>query len=189
MRVLIAVLAALASLTLLGDGAAAQPDRALRVPITPPWALECWVWEDDHNTAEYTLELLKGYEDHDIPARTVLIDSPWSTRYNDFIVDEQRYPKPAEFFGGLQQRGYRVVLWMTPMVNSQSDDTRIPESADWYAEASAKGHLAGAPGEVRFEGKALAEGVEWRFDAAARRLWIRSRPAAVGAYEILPPRG
>ncbi len=149
MRVLIAVLAALASLTLLGDGAAAQPDRALRVPITPPWALECWVWEDDHNTAEYTLELLKGYEDHDIPARTVLIDSPWSTRYNDFIVDEQRYPKPAEFFGGLQQRGYRVVLWMTPMVNSQSDDTRIPESADWYAEASAKGHLAGEPGKQR----------------------------------------
>jgi len=128
---------------------AAQQDPKLRVPITPAWALECWVWEDDHNTAEYTLELLKGYEEHDIPARTILIDSPWSTRYNDFIVDEQRYPKPAEFFGGLQERGYRVVLWMTPMVNSKSDDTRIPESADWYEAANAKGYLAGEAGKQR----------------------------------------
>ena len=22
-----------------------------RVPLTPPWALECWLWEDDVNTA------------------------------------------------------------------------------------------------------------------------------------------
>lgn len=127
----------------------AQQDSKLRVPITPAWALECWVWEDDTNTGEYVLELLKGYEEHDIPARTILIDSPWSTRYNDFIVDEVRYPNPAEFFTGLQDRGYRVVLWMTPNVNSENDDTRIVDSADWYAEASAKGYLAGAPGVQR----------------------------------------
>ncbi len=127
----------------------AQQNSKLRVPITPAWALEPWVWEDDTNTAEYVLELLKGYEEHDIPARTILIDSPWSTRYNDFIVDEERYPNPAKFFGDLQQRGYRVVLWMTPMVNSESKDTRIPKDAAWYNEASAKGYLAGEPGKQR----------------------------------------
>jgi len=131
------------------EPAAAQQDPALRVPITPAWALECWVWEDDHNTAEYTLELLKGYEEHDIPARTILIDSPWSTRYNDFVVDESRFPNPAEFFGDLQRRGYRVVLWMTPMVNSENDDTQIREAADWYEAANAKGYLAGEPGVQR----------------------------------------
>ena len=97
-RLFILVAAACAVLVAACTRAVAQQDSHLRVPVTPPWALECWVWEDDHNTEEYTLELLKGYEEHDIPARTVLIDSPWSTRYNDFIVDEQRYPTPAEFF-------------------------------------------------------------------------------------------
>ena len=57
-------------------------------PLTPSWALECWLWEDDVNTAKYVDELLAGYRKYDIPVRTILIDSPWSTRYNDFTVDE-----------------------------------------------------------------------------------------------------
>jgi len=113
------------------------------VPKTPAWALECWLWEDDVNTADAVQELLAGYESHDIPVRTILIDSPWSTRYNDFIVDEKRYPKPAEFFGNLQARGYRVVLWMTSMVNSENPDTAISDASDWYAEAARKGYLVG----------------------------------------------
>ena len=114
-----------------------------RAPLTPAWALECWLWEDDVNTAEAVLGLLDGYEEHDIPVRTVLIDSPWATRYNDFTVDESRYPDPEAFFTGLEARGYRVVLWMTPMVNSRSEGTAIEDSADWFATARDKGYLAG----------------------------------------------
>jgi len=117
--------------------------RHTRVPITPPWALECWLWEDDINTAEYTLKLLDGYAQHDFPVRTILIDSPWSTRYNDFIVDEARFPNPKEFFQGLQDKGYRVVLWMTSLVDSYSKDTAIQDSTDWYEEAARKGYLCG----------------------------------------------
>jgi alpha-glucosidase (family GH31 glycosyl hydrolase) len=112
-------------------------------PLTPYWALECWLWEDDVNTAEEVLELLDGYEKHDFPVRTILIDSPWSTRYNDFIVDEARYPEPEAFFLGLQDRGYRVVLWMTSMVDSYSKDTAIQDSQDWFEEARGEGYLAG----------------------------------------------
>lgn len=115
--------------------------RHTRVPITPPWALECWLWEDDVNTADEVRRLVAGYEMYDIPARTILIDSPWSTRYNDFVVDEARYPNPAEFFGDLQNRGYRVVLWMTCMVNAKNDDTAIADSRDWFEEARSKGYL------------------------------------------------
>ncbi len=48
-------------------------------PLTPPWALECWLWEDDYNTAEYVDTLLAGYKKYDIPVRTILLDSPWRT--------------------------------------------------------------------------------------------------------------
>lgn len=119
-------------------------------PLTPPWALECWMWEDDANTAEAVMELVRGYEANGLPLRTVLIDSPWSTRYNDFIVDEERYPNPAGFFGELEGRGYRTVLWMTCMVDSTSKDTRIRDSRDWHAEAAAKGYLAGGGYQTRW---------------------------------------
>src|SRR4051812_39926659 len=124
-------------------GSPFRRSRQSRVPLTPPWALECWLWEDDTNSAAAVKQLLDGYAQHDIPVRTILIDSPWSTRYNDFKVDEIRYPEPGKFFAGLQDQGYRVVLWMTCMVDSYSKDSRIPKSPDFYNEAQANGYLAG----------------------------------------------
>lgn len=119
-------------------------------PITPPWALECWVWEDDVNTAAYVTELLEGYAKNDIPVRTILIDSPWSTRYNDFTFDEARYPNPKEFIRGLKDKGYRVVLWMTSLVNRENPDTAIRDASPWYDEARKNGYLAGDGSPVRW---------------------------------------
>ncbi|MEN8117230.1 MAG: TIM-barrel domain-containing protein [Bacteroidota bacterium] len=112
-----------------------------QLPLTPAWALEPWLWEDDVNTAEYVDELLEGYKKHDIPARTILIDSPWSLRYNDFEVDTARYPNPEKWFKKLQDNDYRVVLWMTTMVDSYSKDTKIKNSEDWYNTAKNNGYL------------------------------------------------
>ena len=114
-----------------------------RVPLTPPWALECWLWEDDVNTAARVNELLEGYAKYDLPVRTILIDSPWSYRYNDFKVDENRYSEPEKYFHRLKDQGYRIVLWMTCMVNSFSKDTRVENSPEFYEEARSKGYLAG----------------------------------------------
>jgi alpha-glucosidase (family GH31 glycosyl hydrolase) len=124
--------------------------RHTRVPITPPWALECWLWEDDANTADAVRELLDGYREHDIPVRTVLVDSPWSTRYNDFTVDETRYPRPAEFFHSLDAQGYRVVLWMTCLVNRRNKDTAMKDAAAFHELARTNGFLAGDGHEVNW---------------------------------------
>src|SRR5215467_676564 len=114
-----------------------------RPPLTPPWALECWVWEDDANTEAFVDELLAGYAKYDFPVRTILIDSPWSCRYNDFKVDEQRYPEPEKFFRSLKERGYRIVLWMTCMVNRENEDTSITDSREFFEEARANNYLVG----------------------------------------------
>ncbi len=119
-------------------------------PLTPAWALECWLWEDDVNTAEYVDELLAGYRKHDIPVRTILLDSPWSLRYNDFIVDESRYPDPANWFKSLQNQDYRVVLWMTSMVNSKNKDTAIIDDPDWVNSAKSRGFLTGKGAEIKW---------------------------------------
>ncbi|PCE65060.1 TIM-barrel domain-containing protein [Sediminicola luteus] len=112
-------------------------------PLTPAWALECWLWEDDVNTAEYVDELLAGYAEHDIPVRTIIIDSPWSLRYNDFEVDTLRYPESEKWFGRLQNDGYRVVLWLTSMVNESSKDTHITNSKIWFDSIAEKGYVIG----------------------------------------------
>ncbi len=112
-----------------------------QLPLTPAWALECWLWEDDVNTADYVDELLAGYKEYDIPVRTIIIDSPWSMRYNDFDVDTSRYPNPGKWFKELEDDDYRVVLWMTPMVNSFSKDAKIKNSKDWSGEVKRNGYL------------------------------------------------
>jgi len=119
-------------------------------PLTPAWALECWLWEDDDNTAERVDSLLKGYARYDIPVRTILLDSPWSLRYNDFEVDTVLYANPKEWFGKLQDDGYRVVLWMTTMVDSYSKDTRIKESEDWFEHARQSNYLTGNGEQIKW---------------------------------------
>ncbi len=119
-------------------------------PLTPAWALECWLWEDDVNTGAYVDELLEGYKKHDIPVRTILIDSPWSTRYNDFEVDTTKYPHPAQWFTNLQEKGYRTVLWMTSMVDSHSKDTKIENSEDWFQQAADNQFLIGNGSQIKW---------------------------------------
>jgi alpha-glucosidase (family GH31 glycosyl hydrolase) len=111
-------------------------------PLTPAWALECWLWEDDVNTGAFVDELLGGYAAHDIPVRTILIDSPWSYRYNDFDVDTALYPDYKNWFLNLQDNGYRVVLWMTSMVNSYNKDLKLRDDPEWFNMAKEKGYLA-----------------------------------------------
>lgn len=124
--------------------------RYTRVPLTPAWALEPWIWEDDYITGPFTMELVNGYLEHDFPVGAVLIDSPWSTRYNDFVVDETRFPNPAAFFKELKDRGVRVVLWMTANVNSYSKDTAVQDSTAWHAEAASKGYLIGGDYQMKW---------------------------------------
>jgi len=101
------------------------------------------LWEDDVNTAARVDELLNGYRMYDIPVRTILLDSPWSLRYNDYQVDTVRYPEPDHWFRSLQDSGYRVVLWATSMVNSFNKDTRIQHSTSWFNHARKQGYLSG----------------------------------------------
>ena len=138
-------------------------------PLTPAWALECWLWEDDENTAARVDELLTGYRAHDIPVRTILIDSPWSMRYNDYEVDTLRYPHPEQWFPALQDSGYRVVLWTTSMVNSYSKDTRIQHSERWYEAARDSGYLCGGGYQYKWW-KGTGGFIDYT-NAAAMRWW------------------
>ena len=78
-----------------------------QLPLVPAWALECWTWECDDISEAALLEHLNGYVDHDFPIRTLLIDCPWATRYNDFTVDKARFPNVP--YCGMPRANTRVV--------------------------------------------------------------------------------
>ncbi|HEX3246820.1 MAG TPA: TIM-barrel domain-containing protein, partial [Chloroflexota bacterium] len=102
------------------QGAPAIP-RAVRPPLTPRWVFEPWAWEDNSNTAAAVDDLVDGYLSNGIPLGAVMIDSPWATNYNTFEFGPD-YPNPGMFISRLKERGIRVVLWATPVVNLSSLD-------------------------------------------------------------------
>ncbi|MEI6680550.1 MAG: TIM-barrel domain-containing protein [Mariniphaga sp.] len=117
--------------------------RHTNPPLTPAWALECWIWDNDFNTAARVDTLLVGYKKYDIPVRTINLDSPWCMRFNDYQIDTARYPNPKEWFAKRKSEGYRIVMWTTTMVNSLNKDTPVRNSEDWFNKAKSKGYLTG----------------------------------------------
>lgn len=108
-------------------------------PVTPAWFLGHVAWEDNRNTQASTLELVRQYLDHDIPVDGVIVDSPWSTSYNDFIWDGQRYPDPAAMASALNGWGVKPILWLTGNVNLTSNG--MPQDkCDDYDEAIRAGY-------------------------------------------------
>ncbi len=139
------------------------------------------MWEDDANTAARVDELLRGYAGHDIPVRSIILDSPWSTRYNDFIIDTLRYPQPEEWFHRLQNDGYRVVLWMTSMVNSDNKDTKIKNARAWFDVVKKQGFLTGIGNQVNWW-KGRGGFIDYSNPAALQ--WWRARQEKIFDYGI-----
>lgn len=100
-------------------------------PVVPAWAFQPWVWEDSINTREGAMKLIRLYQGHNIPVGTIIIDSPWSTAYNNFDWDTNRYPDPQGMIDEMHREGVRVVMWLTGFINSMSTDVPIQKSNDY----------------------------------------------------------
>ena len=99
-------------------------------PITPRWAFEPWVWEDNHNTQDSIVNLVDQYQSRHIPVGAVIIDSPWSTCYNSFEWNTTQYPDPEQMIDSFHEEEVRVLLWLTGFLNETSVDTEIQECVD-----------------------------------------------------------
>lgn len=113
--------------------------KAQNPPITPAWAFEHIAWEDSINTTEGAKALVEGYLQREIPVGAVIIDSPWSTTYNDFNWDTQRYSDPKEMINYFKSKDVKVLLWLTGAVNIKCKDTHFQKS-DTYDEVVSKGY-------------------------------------------------
>jgi alpha-glucosidase (family GH31 glycosyl hydrolase) len=97
-------------------------DKVTPPPLhTPRWAFRPWISKDISNGAD-TRAFIDGFATRDIPVGALVIDSPWETHYNTFVVNEARYPEFRRMTSDLHARGIRVVMWVTQMVNRTGFD-------------------------------------------------------------------
>jgi alpha-glucosidase (family GH31 glycosyl hydrolase) len=141
--VVVVVIAAIALVSPLGSAissfALPVPDRP-RPPLTPRWAYEPWVWEDEENTENATLALVDGYIQRDIPVGVVIVDSPWQTNYNTFEMSKA-YGTPERLVGGLRDRNVRVLFWATGFINTSSIDGPNRGQSSNFQTALSRGYL------------------------------------------------
>ena len=176
--------------------------------VAPPWSMQPWMWEDDVNTTKAVWDLVDGCREHDLPLGAILIDSPWSTRYNNFRFDEKRYPDPRQMIDALHQREIRLVLWMTNFINTADSLSDAPgDDEDLYSIGKTRGYFAndgtpirwwkgnGAlvdytnPAAVewwhRIMDRTLSLGVDgWKMDGSAETFIMTKRKSSRGTLTI-----
>jgi alpha-D-xyloside xylohydrolase len=88
-------------------------------PAYPIWAHKYWIWIDAHRANQSVqLQLLSNYSALNISVGCLNIDSGWSTGYNNFIWNLEKYPDPAGLLSKARQSNVRVIVWATSMVNN-----------------------------------------------------------------------
>jgi len=99
----------------------------------PDWAHRHWAWvsSDDSNQTS-VLANLDGYLTRNIPVGAVNVDSAWSTGFNDFIFNPDKFPDGKAMIDEIHAKGSRVIFWVTSMVDTDSPN---------YQEATEKGYL------------------------------------------------
>lgn len=141
--ILIVIGLAAALFSPLGDTIASfavpAPDRP-RPPLTPRWAYEPWVWEDDEHTAAATIALVDGYRERDIPVGVVIVDSPWQTNYNTFEMTPA-FGDPTVLMRQLRDRNVKAIFWATGFINTYSNDGPNSGVSPNYQEAHSKGYF------------------------------------------------
>lgn len=94
-------------------------------PITPRWILEHVVWEDSANNQVSSVKLVNLYLEHKMPVGSIIIDSPWSTAYNNFEWNTARYSNSTEMINNFNKQNVKVILWLTGCVNSTATDMPV----------------------------------------------------------------
>ena len=123
-----------------------------RAIVPPYWAFAPWMGRDFHQSEAEVREDVDRTRELGLPASVILIDSPWATSYNSYKFNPKQFADAPGMVKHLHEAGYKLVLWHTPWINTQTD----------------------APGETGFADKIALHGEN--YDEAAQHGFFVKRP-------------
>ena len=101
-----------------------------RAVLPPYWAFAPWKARDYHQNQEQVLEDVDKTRELGLPASVILIDSPWSSAYNDYKFNPKQFTDAAAMTKYIHAQGYKLVLWHTSWINTKSDTPKEAGFAD-----------------------------------------------------------
>ncbi len=177
-----------------------------RPPLPPPWAFGVWISSDIWRSGGEVRYAVSQFRERDLPASAFVFDSPWETAYNDFkfnltqfaqgaTIDGKHFPgfgSLADMMTFLQSNGLKVICWMTPFIDTESNDEKVPGQnlgkAANYDEAAGKGLFvrasAGGPPLVVPWWKGRGSPVD--FTNPAARQWFTDQLKALVSDSKVP---
>jgi len=92
------------------------PDELMfRYPIWSTWA---------KYKAEITQQIVEDFADeidkHGFPGCQIDVDDDWTTSYGDMDFDPKKFPKPGDMVSKVNQKGYRITVWVHPFASPMS---------------------------------------------------------------------
>lgn len=158
-----------------------------RPPVPPPWAFGLWKSRDVHHDQDSVRVDVERLRELDIPASVLVIDSPWETGYNDFVVNRRQFPDPGAMFALTDSLGFRSCLWLTPFVNARNviDMAGMDSVTSTFDEAVERGVLVEGPtGGVALSEWWKGEGglVDFTHPEAVR--WWHDQLAKTREYDV-----
>lgn len=103
-----------------------------KMPAYPAFVYGHIVWEDE-STSVSLRELVKGYQDRQIPVSGVIIDSPWETAYNTFEFDLKRFPDYKKLISELKGQDLALIMWATCAINTDDPDYNLALQKGYFA--------------------------------------------------------
>jgi alpha-D-xyloside xylohydrolase len=104
-----------------------------RTILPPYWAFAPWMGRDFHQNDAQVKEDVDKTRALGLPASVIVIDSPWTTSYNSYKFNPKQFDDAPAMVKYVHDEGYKLVLWHTSWINTQSNE----------------------PGEAGFAGKML----------------------------------
>ncbi|ESO95785.1 hypothetical protein LOTGIDRAFT_116491 [Lottia gigantea] len=125
------------------------PDEKLfKSPIWSTWAM----YKKDINETQLE-EFADDIISNNFPHSQIELDDEWTVRYGDMGFDLNKFPDPAAMVRRLNNKGFRVTIWVHPFFNEDSTsfkeayekrylvrqlDSNLPALVSWW-----RGKLAG----------------------------------------------
>lgn len=101
-----------------------QLDLALfKNPIYNSW-IELTFYQNQEDILKYTNTILES----GMPPGVLMIDDGWSNSYGQWTFSESKFPKPKQMIQNLHEKGFHVMVWVSPYVTP--DTTQFRELRD-----------------------------------------------------------